>query len=64
MAATDVILNAIVVGWRYDEAGNIIGARVRVGAQAPDGAANFKAVVHATFQGYGIPRDPQLDMEN
>lgn len=63
MAATDVIVTANVVGWTFDDAGNIVGAQLRVGVQAPEGTTDFRAVVHATFQGYGVLTEPQPDME-
>lgn len=63
MARTDVLLNATVVGWEFDNGGNITGVRVRVAATAPEGPTNFRAIVHGSFQGYGVPRDPQPDLE-
>lgn len=58
---------AHVVDWKQDSDLNYIGATVVVGAHNPSialtGASShesltFKATLHASFQGYGVPLDP------
>lgn len=62
-SAGGVMLAAHVSSWSMQDGINITGAKVAVSAFAPVRSFNFRAVVHMTFQGYGVPRDPEPDME-
>lgn len=62
-ATVPVILAGIVTAWTRQDGVNITGARLAVTAMAAT-PITFRAVVHATFQGYGMPRDPETDLEN
>lgn len=48
-----VILTAGVRQWLLDDAGNIRGARVQVGAVAPGDNVRFSGFVHISFEGFG-----------
>jgi hypothetical protein len=59
-----VMLGGSVIGW--DRTGtNITGCTVQLWAMCDPALAvqEFQAVVHATFQGYGVISDPEPDME-
>lgn len=58
-----VTLFVAVSGW-IEDGPNITGAKLRVRAQADAGVQqDFEAVVHATFQGYGVIAEEQPDLE-
>lgn len=46
-------LTAGVVEWLFDDAGNIRGARVQIGAFAPGDNVTFTGYVHIAFHGFG-----------
>lgn len=48
-----VVLTAGVREWLFDDAGNIRGARVQIGATAPGDNVAFNGFVHITFHGFG-----------
>lgn len=51
--AVGVELSAGVRQWLLDDAGNIRGARVQVGATAPGDNVRFSGFVHIAFHGFG-----------
>lgn len=53
VAAVGVILAISVRQWLLDDAGNIRGARVQVGASSPGDNVRFTGFVHIAFHGYG-----------
>lgn len=53
VAPVGVILTAGVRQWLLDDAGNIRGARVQVGATSPGDNVRFSGFVHIAFHGFG-----------
>lgn len=56
-SVTPVIFSVCVMQWNQSDDDSFIGARVVVGAYAPDDDVDFRGRVHVTFQGYGTPQD-------
>lgn len=59
-----VLILPTVIGWKVESGIAITGVTVALCAWAPAGIElSFRAVAHLTFQGFGMPQDPEPDME-